>query len=73
ILKKALRLLTDEFRGTSAKLVNIVHDEIIVEANEAEAESAAEKLERAMVRAAEEFVKKVPIKVDVKISGEWAK
>ena len=73
ILKRALRLLTEEFRGTSAKLVNIVHDEIIVEVKEAEAETAAEKLEKAMIEAAKEHVKKVPIKVDVKISDEWAK
>lgn len=73
ILKRALRLIKEEFRGTSAKLVNIVHDEIIVEVNESEAESAAEKLETAMIAAAEEYVKKVPIKVDVKISDEWAK
>jgi len=73
ILKRALRLLTEEFRGTSAKLVNIVHDEIIVEVDEAEADSAAEKLEKAMIAAAEDYVKKVPIKVDVKIADEWAK
>ena len=73
ILKRALRLLTEEFRGTTAKLVNIVHDEIIIEVDEAEADSAAEKLEKAMIVAAEDYVKKVPIKVDVKIADEWAK
>jgi DNA polymerase I-like protein with 3'-5' exonuclease and polymerase domains len=73
ILKRALRLLYDSISGTSARLVNIVHDEIIVETDAAEAESTAQKLENAMVAAGEEFVKRVPVKVDVKISGEWTK
>jgi DNA polymerase I len=73
ILKRALRLLYEEFEGTSARLVNIVHDEIIVEADAEEAEEAARKLESAMIRAAEEYISKVPVKVDVKISEEWAK
>lgn len=73
ILKRALRLLHEAFEGTSAKLVNIVHDEIIVEVNANEAEETAKKLEKAMCDAGEEYVKKVPVKVDVKISEEWAK
>ena len=73
ILKRALRLLHDEIRGTSARLVNIVHDEIIVEANEAEAESTALKLEKAMCAAGEEYITRVPVKVDVSIADEWTK
>jgi DNA polymerase I-like protein with 3'-5' exonuclease and polymerase domains len=73
ILKRALHLLHAEMSGTSARLVNIVHDEIIVEADANEAESAADKLEKAMCAAGEEYVKKVPVKVDVKISDQWSK
>lgn len=73
ILKRALRLLHDKISGTSAKLVNIVHDEIIVEADAAEAEITANYLESAMCDAGEEFIKKVPVKVDIKISDEWSK
>lgn len=73
VLKRALRLLHDEISGTSAKLVNIVHDEIIVEADSGEAEQIAEKLDKAMCAAGEEYVKKVPVKVDVAISDEWSK
>ncbi len=73
ILKRALRLLHNEISGTSAKLVNIVHDEIIVEANDSEVESTARKLEKAMCDAGEEYIKKVPVKVDVSISEEWTK
>ncbi len=73
ILKRALRLLHDKITGTSAKLVNIVHDEIIVEADASEAEITAKNLEKAMCDAGEEYIKKVPVSVDVKISDEWSK
>jgi DNA polymerase-1 len=73
ILKRSLRLLHDELAGTSAKLVNIVHDEIIVECDANEAQITAEKLEKAMVSAGQEFVKRVPIKVDVETADEWVK
>jgi DNA polymerase-1 len=73
ILKRALTLLHRAIQGTSARLVNIVHDEILVEASAAEADSAAGELESAMVSAAREFIKNVPIEVDVSISDEWAK
>lgn len=71
ILKRALRLLHDDISGTSAKLVNIVHDEIVVECDAAEADQTSAKLESAMLRAGEEFVRRVPIKIDACISDEW--
>ncbi len=73
VLKRALHLLHEKIAGTSARLVNIVHDEIIVEADANDAETAAEKLERAMCAAGEEYISRVPVKVDVKIADEWAK
>lgn len=73
ILKRALRLLRDELRGTSGKIVNIIHDEIVVEADEGEAQNVAQKVERAMVMAGEEYVKTVPVKVEIEIANEWVK
>jgi DNA polymerase-1 len=73
ILKRALRLLHESLRGTSGKLVNIVHDEVIVECDTAESDSIAEKLNSSMCRAGEEFISKVPVKVDVHVADEWAK
>jgi DNA polymerase-1 len=73
ILKRALRLLHDDIRETSAKLVNIVHDEIVVECDAADADQTAAKLESAMLRAGEEFVKRVPIKTDARIADAWTK
>jgi len=73
ILKRALRLLTDELRGTSAKIVNIIHDEIVVETDEKEANEIAQKVERVMCAAAEEYLKTVPVKVETEIADEWVK
>ena len=73
ILKRALRLLHDQLRDTSACVVNIVHDEIVVEADAGETESIAKKVEDAMCQAGEEYVKKVPVKVETEVSDEWVK
>ncbi len=73
ILKRALHLLHKEITGTSAKLVNIVHDEVILECGADEAEEICKKLEKAMCDAGEEYVKKVPVKVDAHIADEWTK
>jgi DNA polymerase I-like protein with 3'-5' exonuclease and polymerase domains len=73
ILKRALRLLNDELRGTSAKIVNIIHDEIVVEVDEGEAEGVAQTVEQAMCAAGEEYLQTVPVKVETQIADEWTK
>ncbi len=73
ILKRALRLLNDELRPTSAKIVNIIHDEIVVEVDEDEAEEVAAIVERAMCAAGEEYLTTVPVKVESQIAPEWTK
>jgi DNA polymerase I len=73
ILKRALKLLRDELRETNAKVVNIIHDEIVVESDADEAEAVAEKVERAMRVAGEEYLKTVPVKVETEIAEEWIK
>ncbi|HKZ01495.1 MAG TPA: DNA polymerase, partial [Pyrinomonadaceae bacterium] len=73
ILKRALRLLKDELAGSSAKIVNIIHDEVVVEAAASEAEEIAAKVERAMCAAGEEYLKTVPVRVETQIADEWVK
>jgi len=73
ILKRALRLLKDELRGSSAQIVNIIHDEIVVEVDEVEARDIAQKVERAMCAAGEEYLQTVPVKVETQIACQWAK
>ena len=73
ILKRALKLLKDELKDSSAQIVNIVHDEVVVEADANEAEEIATKLEKVMCAAGEEYLKTVPVKVETEIADEWVK
>jgi len=73
ILKRALRLLADGLRNTTARIVNIIHDEIVVEAEADETENVAQTVERAMCAAGEEYLRTVPVKVDIEIANEWVK
>jgi len=73
ILKRALRLLNDELRSTSGQIVNIIHDEIVVEVEADDAESVAAKVERSMCAAGEEYLHNVPVKVESQIACEWTK
>lgn len=73
ILKRALRLAHDSFKGTSGRLVNIVHDEILAEASIEDVDVVAERLADSMRTAGEVYIKKVPVVVDPVISEVWAK
>ncbi|HEX8635974.1 MAG TPA: DNA polymerase [Pyrinomonadaceae bacterium] len=73
ILKRALRLLHDKLKETTARLVNIVHDEIVVEADAADAAEIARTVEEAMCAAGEEYVTRVPVKVETEVADEWVK
>ena len=73
ILKRALRLLKDELSGTNSQIVNIIHDEIVVEADADEAQDVAAKVERIMCAAGQEYLKTVPVKVETEIADEWVK
>ncbi|HEY0766063.1 MAG TPA: DNA polymerase [Pyrinomonadaceae bacterium] len=73
ILKRALKLLKEELSNTNAKVVNIIHDEIVVEADADEAQGVAAIVERVMCAAGEEYLKTVPVKVETEIADEWIK
>ena len=73
ILKRALRLLHDRLKETTARLVNIVHDEIVVEADASGVEEIARTVEEAMCAAGEEYVTRVPVKVETEVADEWVK
>jgi DNA polymerase I-like protein with 3'-5' exonuclease and polymerase domains len=73
ILKRAVGILAPQLRGTSAKIVNLVHDEIVVEADTGEADAIAAIVQNSMVTAGEEFIRSVPVPVEAKISEVWLK
>jgi DNA polymerase I-like protein with 3'-5' exonuclease and polymerase domains len=73
ITKRALTLLHDAIKPFDARIVNCVHDEIVVEAPEDRAAECAQTVEHVMVAAAREFISSVPVTVDVSVGDAWLK
>jgi DNA polymerase I-like protein with 3'-5' exonuclease and polymerase domains len=73
IAKLALVYVREEVEGLDARLINSIHDEFVIECAEERATEVSEKTQAAMVRAGEDILEKVPVKVEVEISREWRK
>jgi len=75
ILKLATVMFCDELsrRGLSSKvfIVNLIHDEILVEAEQDVATAAGEILRESMIKGAVALLKKVPVEVKVRVSKRW--
>lgn len=55
------------------KIVNLIHDEVLVECHKDIAEVTAKELQKAMEDAGAKFCKRVPLKADPCISTKWKK
>ena len=73
ILKQAMVMLPGAIAPHGARLVNCVHDELVVEAPAAAAEAVAEVVRATMSEAAARFLKSTPIVVEVTIATSWLK
>lgn len=73
IFKRSIRLLNDELSGWGARLVNVIHDELVIEADTATAADVAQTVARTMVAAAREFLPRVEVEVDVTVADSWTK
>ena len=73
ITKRALALLYKALKQTDAKIVNCIHDEIVVEVAEGRANECAAIVDREMVTAAREFIRSVPVSVDTVVADAWLK
>jgi DNA polymerase-1 len=73
ITKRAMMLLRKNLMGSSARLVNNVHDELVVEVAAEEAEAVAARMRNEMEAASAEFIHNVPTIVDIKIAEAWLK
>lgn len=72
--KEGLKLLVEELeRRPSWKIVNVIHDEVLLEVDKSEAEEAKDILETCMKKGMEKILKVVPVVVDIKISNKWEK
>jgi DNA polymerase-1 len=73
ITKRAVRLVYENLRGTNSKIVNVVHDEIVVECDDSRAGDVAVRVKAVMEQAGSEFVSRVPILAETEISDRWVK
>ncbi|MEX2053832.1 MAG: DNA polymerase [Patescibacteria group bacterium] len=71
--KAALVYIREKIRqnGLSSIPIHTIHDEVVVEAREAEAKQTAKIVQEEMERAGRELLKKVPVKAEVVISDVW--
>jgi DNA polymerase-1 len=73
ILKRSLFLVSQELKGTTAQIVNVIHDEIVVECDADQAEEIGQRVSTKMVQAATEYITAVPILAEPTIADEWVK
>jgi DNA polymerase-1 len=73
ILKKAIQYLMEGLRPYEARIINLVHDEIVIEVVEHQAAIVKEIVKAEMIRAGKDFLKTVPVEVDLTIDQIWRK
>jgi DNA polymerase-1 len=73
ILKQAMVDLAGAIAPYGARLVNCVHDELVVEAPISDAERIAGLMRDTMTRAGQRFLHRVPVEVDVHVADAWLK
>ena len=71
--KIALVYLREALQPYDARVVNTVHDEIVVEVRAEQAEDVKHVVEREMIRAGEQILKNVPVVADAAIGDYWKK
>ncbi len=73
MLKTAMIMLDEEIAKIDTKMVNIIHDEVVLEVPYDHVIDAAHLLRDKMLAAGRVFLKTVPVLVDVKIRDSWWK
>lgn len=74
VLKRAVKLVNDKLKGQSTvKMIHLVHDEMVFECPAGIAKDVEYMAHGCMVKAGEEYVKHVPVKVDGRIGPAWSK
>jgi DNA polymerase-1 len=71
--KLALINIRAALQGWDARTVNTVHDEIVVEVREDQAEEVKKIVAREMVAAGEAILKEVPVVADASVADYWSK
>ena len=69
--KLALIALDERLQGLDAKIVHLLHDEIIVEAKAQMAETVAEIMKESMEEAFKPIFQEVPFVVELRVAEVW--
>lgn len=72
ILKNALGMLYVKLKDTNTFIVAVVHDEIVLECDEAEAQKTALLLRSIMEEAGSRYLKDVPVVAEASVADSWA-
>ncbi|MEZ0324026.1 MAG: bifunctional 3'-5' exonuclease/DNA polymerase [Hydrogenothermaceae bacterium] len=72
LLKMAV-ILYYKNKDESSNIVNLIHDEIVIESREDRIEENVKILKDAMEKAGKRILKKVPVAFDINISNSWEK
>jgi DNA polymerase-1 len=73
ILKKAVYLISSDLREFDADIINLVHDEIVIECRTTLTDQVATTVEQNMIKAGQYFIKSVPVEVEIIIDDTWRK
>jgi len=73
ITKLACVKIFEEYYGTGVYLVNVIHDEVVLEVPKRIAEEVKARVTELMIEAAEVWIKRIPIKAEGVIANCWAK
>ena len=73
ILKKAIFYIQEHIWNLDAWIVNLVHDEIVIEFRQDGEEIMRAIVEESMVKAGQDFLKSVPVEVDITVDEVWRK
>lgn len=73
VTKLAMCRLKRKFdaKGYDAKIINVIHDEILVEAHQDEAKEVAKVIEEEMIKAFSHYAPSVPMTVNPDIDTCW--
>ncbi len=72
IIKKALGMLVKTLDGTDARIIGVIHDEILLEAPSDNSLKAAAILKQTMEKAGEIYMPDVPLLAEAQIATSWA-
>lgn len=73
ILKKAVFYIQDQIWNMPAWIINLVHDEVVLEFREDGEEIMRAVAEECMIKAGKVFLKSVPVEVDITVDNVWRK